>query len=527
VALVALFGLLGVGCQAGLSVDVEIGDDGAGVVQAELVLDAEASATLADLGADASLPLTDLAQAGWRIGPPAVDDDGNTVITAEKDFGSATQFGEVMDELSGGRGLFDGFELQVEQSFGRIDYRLDGRIDPSEGLSAFGDPELVTALGRSLEAIASSPRYDVALEDLTVGLVVTLPGQFQEEGSNGATVTDVGEPAPLNAAPVAAPEVVTRQWAGDLAGQPLDVALRSTRRSISAQVLRGVAVVAAVLAALALFAQVLRSVSGLRRSRSKPVKARPADARGRPAVDPVTTGPVPEPPEEEQPVGFRVVALDGMGVLYREGDDIRSLLIPFAREHGSAATDEEIIDKVRLLSLGRTTPTDFWRSIGLDTDPDELDRAYLAKHQLTTGVVRYLRALREEGVRAACLTNDSAAWATKLRAGHSLDGLIDPWVVSGSVGVRKPDPPIYEVLRRVTGEAPSNILIIDDDLDNLDVARDLGFGTRWFVPADAAAPARADTRGHEVLRGFEGFSPVDTIDVAPDVVAEAEVETEA
>ena len=29
-----------------------------------------------------------------------------------------------------------------------------------------------------------------------------------------------------------------------------------------------------------------------------------------------------------------MVVLDGMGVLYREADDVEALLIPFVREHG-------------------------------------------------------------------------------------------------------------------------------------------------------------------------------------------------
>jgi putative hydrolase of the HAD superfamily len=183
--------------------------------------------------------------------------------------------------------------------------------------------------------------------------------------------------------------------------------------------------------------------------------------------------------------------------------------VPFAREHGSSASPADIADKARLLSLGRMTSADFWRSIGVAGDPNELDNAYLASHQLNPGVVRYLRSLRDQGFRLACITNDSAAWAMKLRTGHSLGGLIDPWVVSGSVGVRKPDGPLYEVLRRVTGEPTSAILVIDDDLDNLDAARELGFGTRWFTREGD----RADARGHEVMRGFEGFSPVDTSDI--------------
>ena len=187
-----------------------------------------------------------------------------------------------------------------------------------------------------------------------------------------------------------------------------------------------------------------------------------------------------------------------MGVLYREGSDIAEILIPFAREMGSTASDEVIRAKARAMSLGRLAPVELWKSLGIEGDPDELDDLYLSRHQLNPGVVKFLRELRDRGIRVACITNDSTTWANKLIVRHSLDGLIDPWIISGAVGVRKPDAPIYEVLRRVTAEPASSILVVDDELDNLDAARELGFRTAWFAPAGD----RAGARGHPILRSF-------------------------
>jgi FMN phosphatase YigB (HAD superfamily) len=94
--------------------------------------------------------------------------------------------------------------------------------------------------------------------------------------------------------------------------------------------------------------------------------------------------------------------------------------------------------------------------------------------------------------------------------------LIDPWVVSGSVGVRKPDAPIFEVLRRIASEPPNTILIVDDDLDVLDAARRLGFGTTWFKPRGD----RADARGHDLWRRFEGEEDEYTIEAVAAVTGE-------
>lgn len=135
-------------------------------------------------------------------------------------------------------------------------------------------------------------------------------------------------------------------------------------------------------------------------------------------------------------------------------------------------------------------------------------------------MVRYLRKLRSDGVRAACITNDGADWAHKLRASHSLDGLIDPWVVSGSVGVRKPDAPIFEVLRRIAGVPVNQILIVDDDLDVLDAARQLGFGTAWFKPDGE----KADARDHDLWRRFDSEDEEYTIETVASVTGEIQTQ---
>lgn len=519
-----LVALVTTSCRADLSVDVDVEPDGSGVVRAEVVIDAEAADQLLDLDRESGggIPTRDLVEAGWEVEPPVRSDDGSVTVTATKAFGTTSQFAEVMNELSGDSGLIRNFTLVRAQSFGRLDYTVNGVIDPINGFSSFTDSDLETSLTRSLESIAE--RYGADEQDVSVALSVTLPGELQEDQSNGQQQESAETEAAL-------------RWQTSLAASNrTDVLITTTRRAITAQVLRGVAVLAAVIAGLLIFARLLRLISSWRRT-DEPKRPRPADARGRPpteqrGVPTESRGRRPAEQRKAQAAAaarrrqaerrddqdgvdpadrrFNVVALDGMGVLYREGNDIAELLVPFARQRGSEVPSDEIAAKARLMSLGRLTSAQFWPLIGVEGDPLELDAAYLSMHQLSPGVVKYLRKLRSEGVRAACITNDAAEWATKLRASHSLEGLIDPWVVSGSVGVRKPDAPIFEVLRRVTGEPPASILIVDDNIDTLDAARKLGFGTAWFAPRGG----REDARGHDVWRRFDTDDeepPIDTV----------------
>jgi HAD superfamily hydrolase (TIGR01509 family) len=478
----ALFGLVVVltACRADVVVDVVVEPDGSGEVVASVILDPEATAALIDVGR--GLPLEDLAQAGWRVEPPEATDGGGTALSAAKGFGTPEQFAVVMEELDGADGLFQAFQLQRIKSFARVDHRLTGRLDPTGGFDQFADADLVAALGTTLDDLAAQGGASPA--GVVVRLRADLPGDVRD--------------ATLNATPGPEGELT---WVVSLADPvPVEVDVATTSRLVAPLVLRGVAVVAAVLAALVLLGQGLRLLRP--ESRRRPVTdVRPRVAARATAASPTALSVPPPDGTDDQPAPSapKVVALDAMGVLYREGDDVNRLLIPFARERGSLLTDKELTERARALSLGRITTSEFWSQVGAIGDPPTLSQEYLGLHQLSPGVVKFLRALRQREIRAACITNDAASWATALRRRHSLEGLIDLWVISGAVGVRKPDPPIFEALRRVAQVPAGDILMIDDDVVNLDSARSLGFRTAWYSPDGA----EADANGHAVLRSLD------------------------
>lgn len=478
-------------CKTDVDVVVDVEEDGSGQVAVTVTFDREAADALLDLDGDEGLRLDDLFQAGWEIVPPEVADDGSVRTTAIKRFGTTAQFTEVMDEISGEGSLFRDFLLTRQKDFATVDYSVTGTISP-EGLEAFADPAVEAVLGRTLLDVSSDA--GATGEDVTVSLAVRLPGTVAEERSNGQT-------------DLAADDAV-RRWEVSLDDESSDVVMQSATNEVEPLVWRGIAVVAAILTVLVAFGHLLRLLRPeRRRGRPKPKSKPKPKAKPKPEVD--ASFDDSESVDDDQAADTpNVVALDGMGVLYREGDDINRILVPFVRERGSEVTHDEIVAKARLISLGRITPSEFWRAVGVEGDPNEIDNDYLGRFQLNPGVVKFLRSLRDRGVRVACITNDSTAWANKLRVRHSLDGLIDPWVVSGAVGVRKPDQPIYEVLRRVTNEAPNAIMVVDDNIENLDAAKALGFRTAWFSPEGSVDEAG----GHAILRSFEVVDEDETVE---------------
>ncbi len=480
-----------VGCDSAVLVDVSVEEDGSGLVRTEIVLDGAASSAIIDLGT-VGLALGDLDDAGWQTDAPQRLDNGGLQLSATKAFGTPEQLDEIMREISGEADLFRDFRLERTKGFARVDYSIDGSIHPA-GLEPFGDSELVAALGRSIEELAT--RYGASASDVSVRLEIELPGDpvLVDESTGEAIAGD---------------DTTVRVWETTLADtSATTVSVASSTRAVTALVWRGVAILAAVLAGLVLLGQALRLVRPQNRRKKKPSETSRPKPKSKPKqrtapVIPAAKSNVDTDGVSTTPV---VVALDGMGVVYREGNDIHDILVPFAREMGSTVTEDEIVARSRSLSLGRMTTADFWRAIGIEGEPNELDDAYLSRFQLNPGVIKFLRTLRDQGVQVACVTNDATSWANKLKTKHSLGGLIDPWVMSGAVGVRKPDRPIYEVLRRVTGQPPSLIMVVDDDLANLDAAREYGYQTAWFAPGATVE----ESNGHAILRSFDVSTPAE------------------
>ena len=502
--MLVVFGLVVAACDGTVDVLIDVEADGSGAVFIEVGLDDEAASQLLDLESGAGLPLIDLNEAGWIIDPPAIGDDGRTTIGASKEFGTSKQLRDILDEISGSEDMVRNIELVRTKTFARVDYELTGELVP-QGFDSFGDEALTAALGRSIESFVVDGGG--TLGDIQVSLEVVLPGTANEDAILTGTPIEVDD------------DGVARRWSISLDdAEATSIATASSTRNVAPLVWRGVAVVAGVLAGLILLGHLLRLLrpTGRRRKKKTNDAARSRPSAKGPTKDADAAKPlVVEPVEEDALSGAEedgsnepaVVALDGMGVLYREGQDISEILLPFVREMGSEVTSDEVVSRARALSLGRLTPADFWRAIGVEGDPDELDEAYLSRIQLAPGVVAFLRDLRERGVQVACITNDNTVWANKLRARHSLEGLIDPWVISGAVGVRKPDWPIFEVLRRVTRQAPSTILVVDDNLDNLDAAREFGYQTAWFAPEGDPAGSRS----HAILRSFNVNVPAESV----------------
>ena len=104
-------------------------------------------------------------------------------------------------------------------------------------------------------------------------------------------------------------------------------------------------------------------------------------------------------------------------------------------------------------------------------------------------IVDRIRALRAEGYRVALLTNNIAEGSDTWRKMIPVDELFEVVVDSSAVGMRKPDPRIYQLtLDLLGGIEPARAVFLDDHPGNVAGARSAGLAAIVVDdPEDAVA----------------------------------------
>ena len=101
------------------------------------------------------------------------------------------------------------------------------------------------------------------------------------------------------------------------------------------------------------------------------------------------------------------------------------------------------------------------------------------------GTVDVLADLRGAGARLIALSNWSAETFPVARERFDFLAWFEGIVISGDVGVNKPDPRIFDHITEQFGIEPAAAVFIDDSSANVDAAKALGFRAIRFTNATA------------------------------------------
>jgi putative hydrolase of the HAD superfamily len=177
---------------------------------------------------------------------------------------------------------------------------------------------------------------------------------------------------------------------------------------------------------------------------------------------------------------MKCLVLDAMGVIFQAADDVAELLIPFIAEKTGKANKEIVRSAYLDASLGKISADNFWSQVNV---APEFEDSYLSRHSLLPGVSVIFSYANENDIPVWCLSNDVSRWSEKLRNYFRIDELLTGSVISGDIGIRKPDRGIYEVLVQRCGYEIEELLFVDDREKNVQAAREFGIETILFNPA--------------------------------------------
>jgi putative hydrolase of the HAD superfamily len=131
------------------------------------------------------------------------------------------------------------------------------------------------------------------------------------------------------------------------------------------------------------------------------------------------------------------------------------------------------------LEKGNITEDEFTRRLGaaVGRELTSMRDTYFENLHPNEPMIEYMRGLRASGIRLALLTNNVREWEPLWRAKlPDVDELFEVVVDSGFVGMRKPEPEIYELTLRRLGDGvrAGECAFLDDIEVNCDTARALG-----------------------------------------------------
>jgi putative hydrolase of the HAD superfamily len=169
---------------------------------------------------------------------------------------------------------------------------------------------------------------------------------------------------------------------------------------------------------------------------------------------------------EAQGISFEALGQALQAIAQRDGENPL-----FGLERG------EITEAAFLDAVGAALTDHLGAPIDMSSFPDH----YWGGLHVNQPMVDWLRGAREaHGVRLALLTNNVREWEPRWRAMLPIDELFEVVVDSAFVGLRKPDPRIYELTLERLALPASACAFVDDLPHNCEAATALGLHAVWF-----------------------------------------------
>ena len=125
---------------------------------------------------------------------------------------------------------------------------------------------------------------------------------------------------------------------------------------------------------------------------------------------------------------------------------------------------------------------------GIPVPPEDLVQKLFALMDLDEAMFAAVAGARRAGICTGLLSN---SWGTENYPHHRFDELFDITVISGEVGIRKPDPAIFALASRRLGIEAGRCVFVDDLDKNIVAAEEAGMTGILHRNAETTIPQMA------------------------------------
>ena len=371
--LVAGLSVLAAACRVDTAVEVDIHDDGSGVVTVVFAADADAVARVPELAE--GLRLDDVRDAGWAVDGPISRGDGGVEVRAVKEFASSSQLPVVLAEIAGEGVIFSEVVLEQTRSFAESSYAFRAVVDPAPPVEAFSDGALAAIFGgqpfgRPLEdLIAEAGRPQDSL-----GMRFSLTLLDSDDAFSALSASPQADLAPRT------PEIEgsTAIWRFSYGDPRAEVSASTTVRDTLAPLWLNIARAAALGFGLVALGVAVAWVVAL---------VRTPKGRGRRATRRRQQRAAAREAEASRPRKrlLRLLVVDVHGVIVRPTEPLEGLLLPVILGENPDVDPDLVRDRHRKLVVGRLTAEEFWSDLGLGPIWRDVETRYLSSFRLVPG----------------------------------------------------------------------------------------------------------------------------------------------
>jgi putative hydrolase of the HAD superfamily len=174
--------------------------------------------------------------------------------------------------------------------------------------------------------------------------------------------------------------------------------------------------------------------------------------------------------------GIEMVAFDIMGVIITESSLVRKGLYPLYKDNFSYEYIKSLYKDIRSDTQGDIS---IWKGLGVK-ESDKAREEFLDIYKVDSGFEKLRNCLKEKGINKGIISNMPKEWGEYFVEKLNLNYDFDPIVLSGTIGLKKPNDEIYQRFLEDSGVEGEEIVFIDDKLENLEAAKKFNINTVLF-----------------------------------------------